>query len=491
MSTTGKVRRAQRLLAAGATLIALSGCSDDDPARRDAVDVGDVDGGSGPYVFPQAAPEGWELRTLELPDESGFRRGLLPGGVSVFTADGDVEVFASRRPGPPWPEDEVVAPLDVDATDGRAVYAHPYEQGHLVVDVYGSFVVVWGEEAAPAVIQRFAAVVDPYGSRPTEPYRHVATIPEAWASSGTAVDVTLATPDRTERITTVSLPAREIDALRLLLLDDPARALRTAPSMYDLERYPRPEEVGDGALFGMLDSSTSALVLEGDPGVVILADSYDADDANRDRDLLASVVPLLRRGDTEDLREVAADAIAGRLDSERDRLTVDRPVHWTRLEGGRLRLFVTDSSPAFSGPDTDETRGLHAPCLVVILHTDAVSGHDGCADPREEVVAVGEVRTDTSQLTPERHVFALADDDVVTVQLRAGDDVYTQAERIDLDEDVAGRSRLFLLTYGTEPWVLRRDLEVVALDADGDVLRRVQQNRIGTFEAQPARGIDR
>ncbi len=496
-------------LIAAATVTALvAGCSVNDgggggssgagaAARRPVA----VPLGSGSFVLPSRAPVGFVLDELGRADPQGARPGAIFDGVGVFQpADeqpgGETAVFAVQLP------DARIftgsgAALVPPTPGERAVFPHPFEPDRLLVDLTGTsstYIEVWGEgEGISAELERFAAVVEDGPTAPGSLYRRVSTLAPGWASTGSAVDMPLRRADAREEVTSVSLSQGDLDAVRLLLIDEPEKQLRTEPSLYELGRYPTPTSLevdGHAATFGMLTSSTSALVVDGDPGYALLTTSWNADDAIGDEEVLRSLVPLLERVTTAELDRRGAALRDEALVAERRRLTTERPVLWMDDVEGVLRMLVVDASPRYAGPDTEVTKRLRAPCLVVILHVDDVAAHDGCADPRAEVIAAGEVRTDMSGQTPVRTVFALADDDVASFQLLGGKDVLAEARTIELDEPFGGRRRLFLLDYGSELWVLRDDLALVALDDKDHVLRRIEQDRIGTFEARPGEPAD-
>lgn len=501
---TGRMRLGSGRLVAVAVVTALvAGCSGGDRGGDDPSGAGAAVGrpvavpsGSGPFVLPSRPPDGLVLDDLGRADPQSARGGAIFDGVSVFQpaaegSGGVTALFAARVPDPRIFA-ELRAPLMPPTPGERAVFSHPFEPDRLLVDLFGTsttYVEVWGEGVGiSAELERFAADVDDGPSAPASRYRRVSTLPSGWASTGSAVDLPLSRADVREEVTSVSLSRRDLDAVRLLLIDEPEQQLRTAPSVYELGRYPTPtsfEVDGHAATFGMLTAYTSALVVDGDPGYALLTTSRNADDAIGDEAVFRSLVPLLERATTAELDGRASALRDEALDAERRRLTTERPVLWTEDVEGVLRMLVVDASPRYAGPDTEVTKRLRAPCLVAILHVDDVAAHDGCADPRAEVVAAGEVRTDKSGQTPDRTVFALADEDVVSLQLRGGEDVLAEARAIELDEPFGGRRRLFLLDYGSELWVLRDDLALVALDDVGHVLRRIEQDRIGTFEARP------
>lgn len=118
--------------------------------------------------------------------------------------------------------------------------------------------------------------------------------------------------------------------------------------------------------------------------------------------------------------------------------------------------------------------------MVVLLRQQTRAAHDGCL-AHEEVLSVGDVRSERSDHTDVRWAFALADDAVARVELRAEGEVLVDARLVELDRQVDGRRRLFLLPDGEGLWASGRDLEVVALDEDGEVLRRVGTDREGAF----------
>lgn len=479
--------RRWRLLAGAAVGLAVA-CSDGGdagPAPREQ--------GAGPYVVPAAAPDGWSLEQVARAGSDAVKpRVPHHEDLAVFVPEhGDGAVVARRLQHVPWGEDDQPQPaIDVGATDGRRVVEHPYARGRYLVDRYGQLVETWAEGAAPSAALDLATVVEPDLTLPGgAPMERIAVLPGAWASTGSAVQVVLRQDDSGQRewVTTVSVTGAEAEALRLLLVDEPPVSFRTESSVYELERYPVAAQVEDGIWQGMLGPWTAALVIDGDPGIAVLVEATDAEDARAGLELAQDLAALLRRHTGAELEALAEELRDRQWEAARRHALAGRDLIWDEPEDddGRTRILVIDPSPRFAGPDTAATRRRPSPCLVVLLRLPEVSAHDGCLW-EEPVMSVGEVRTDRSGQTPIREVFGLIDDEVARIEMRATDEVVATGRIIEIGQRVDGRGRLFVIPYGDEPWVLRQDLAVVALDANGNDLRRVDSDFLGTFEARPA-----
>jgi hypothetical protein len=446
--------------------------------------------GTGPYVVPADVPDGWVLEQVGRPGSISQRTQTRLAETAVFVREAGGTVFARRLPAVPWGDPSLLDEVDAAADDGRRVFRHPYERGRFVLDHAGEAVEVWGRDVPEQEIVRLTGLLETDLTVPDPRVTRIAVLPSSWGSSGSAVDLVLsrrANDRRLEWLTTVSVTRAEAAALRLLLTPDPSEAFITEPSVYELDRFPRAAKVsglGRDAWHGMLDPWTGLLVVDGDPGVAVVAGANRADDATRDLELLRQLVPHLERRSEQGLDELADGLQVRRHAAERERLLRGRQLIWEeRADDGVTRMLVLDPTPRFAGPDTDETRRRPAPCLAVILSRPVVSAHDGCLGT-DRVLAVGEVRTDHSPHTMLREVFGLVDDEVEAVELRLGAETLARARITDLERRVDGRRRLFLLSYQGYVFVADEH-SLVALDQEERVLRTVRPDVLGTFEARP------
>lgn len=448
--------------------------------------------GTDPYLVASEPPSGFVLESIDVGGDEPGRLQFPRGQIGVFRDEQGAVVVAERVFGEPWSSEDRPAPLPFTSPDGREIRPNTYEEGALVVSVGDVTLWVRAEPrgAHPELVEELAVAIDPQLGSRTEHLERVALLPSGWSSADGAVTMVFGHGQDDRVVTTRSVTSAEGDAIRELLTDDPTVDFVTESSVYDLERYPRPTKVrveGRTAWFGMLGAGLSALVVEGEPGAVLVTPAGSADWARDNRELLGTVASSLERVGREELAARARAVDDRRLDEERARMVSGREVVWEEVgDDGRLRLLVIDPTPRYFGPDTGATRNAPAPCLVVLVREPSVRAFDGCAPPEPDPhVSVGEVSATGYPVSPLREVFALATDEVAAVELRWQDEVVAEATLVELDEEVDGRRRLFIARYAQRQTNEQPRLRLVALDADGTVLREVDHGLFQTFAARP------